>query len=149
MLRLAFAFVLAIASSGCGSQTCTRIGCLSSATFIKDNALGGDVTVRLCRAGACSEGTVAAGVIGVELPGVLRVVVDNDTSADRITITFGGTWVTTGQIWMDDLADGETITVAIKGSGVSVDTTRVMTYAHSLPNGKQCVPECRSATVTL
>lgn len=150
---------------GANARACSAIGC-GSAVTIKTPLRATFPTIRassieVCRNAVCLSGSFATLTdppspgtgVGVSFPEPQTI--DRDHTA-HVDATISATGATGLQLevaywpWsMDDLRDGDLFELTVRdGAGRTVaSASRSATYRTSYPNGKECGPVCRTATV--
>jgi len=166
----AVAAVLAIAAAACSSsdgesgRACSVIGC--GAAFQLDALIDGtpeavpQMTIEMCRNADCLRGSFAQSTVphgdfvaSVTFPDPL--VVDTTATghvdaAIQDTASAGPGLQLRLQVYpgLPALADGDTYKVTVKqGSAVVTSIERSVVYTVSYPNGVECGPECKNASL--
>lgn len=136
------------------TKTCTTVGCASMITLAEvpagvDRSAPERIAVRFCRNGECFTSNVARNSAD---PETLRCTTSNAparTFAIGCTIAAGTFRASIQSLDPAQLADGDVFRIMVDdASGRVFDTgDRTVTHTVSQPNGPDCDPTCKSATL--
>ena len=136
---------------------CTLVGCDSGVRFVvhlkeKTSAITHDGTIHVCSGAQCADGKFSApaspgGVAACSItsrsrPVYVRCYLQDEWDGSLLNVEVVGANRT--------FVDGDQVSLRLVAGGRRVvDNVRRVTYASFSPNGPQCAPTCRSASIEL